>query len=155
MRIVSLVGALLIGMHAYAAPPPDASGKYSRWFQSLTVPGNPNLGCCTSADCRMVDSRWNAETQRHEARVIREVFSNALRNSVLYVDDPEAFQVAKRIWISKWIDRFGDIPEVWIEIPEARINHTSNPTGRAVLCWSITAHHHFNGVFCFVPFMAA
>jgi hypothetical protein len=155
MRIVWLVGMLLIGVHALAAPPPDVSGKYSNWFQSLTVPGVPNLGCCTAADCRMVDSRWNTETQRHEARVIREVFSNALKKSVLHVNNPEAFDAAKRIWIRNWTDRFGDTPEAWIEIPEARINHTSNPTGRAVLCWSTFALHHFNGVFCFVPFTAA
>ena len=155
MRLIWLLGALQIGVHAYAAPPPDASGKYSYWFQSLTVPGNPNLGCCSAADCRMVDSRWNTETQRHEARVIREVFSNALKNSVLYTNDSAAFEVAKGIWIRKWIERFGDTPEAWIEIPETRINHTANPTGRAVLCWSTFALHHFNGVFCFVPFTAA
>jgi hypothetical protein len=103
----------------------------------------------------MVDSRWNAKTQRHEARVMREVFSDALKSSVLYGNDQEAFEVAKRIWIRKWVDRFGDISEAWIEIPEARVNHTANPTGRAVLCWSTFVLHHFNGVFCFVPFTAA
>src|SRR5215472_2834626 len=116
MRIVWLVSMLLIGAQALAAPPPDATGSYSNWFQSLTVPGVPNLGCCTAADCRMVDSRWNTETQRYEARVIREVFSNALKYSVLYVDNPEGLEAAKRIWARNWIDRFGDTPEAWIEI---------------------------------------
>ena len=102
----------------------------------------------------MVESRWNAETQRYEARVMRDVFSNALRSSPLYVNDAEAFQKAQGIWISKWITAYGDVPETWIEIPEARINPTYNPTGRAVLCWS-TFYPEFNGVFCFIPFHAA
>jgi hypothetical protein len=154
MRFIWLFGALQVAAQAYAAPPPNASGQYSDWFQSLTVPGNASLKCCTAADCRTVDSRWNAETQRYEALVIREVFSNALKSSVLYADDNEAFAVAKRVWIRNWINRFGDTPETWIEIPEARINHTHNPMGRAVLCWS-TFLPYFNGVFCFVPFTAA
>jgi hypothetical protein len=155
MRIFFIVCVLQIGVLALAAPPPDASAKYSDWFQSLTVPGIPNLGCCTAADCRMVDSRWNSETQHHEARVIREVFSDALKSSVLYVNNHHAFEVARRIWIRNWIDRFGDAPEAWIEIPETRINHTPNPTGHAVLCWSIMTCYYFNGVFCFIPFDGA
>ena len=66
---------------------------------------------------------------------MRDVFSNALRNSPLYVNDTEAFQKAQGIWISKWITAYGDVPETWIDIPEARINPTYNPTGHAVLCW--------------------
>jgi hypothetical protein len=154
MRFAWLFGAVQIAVQAHAAPPPDANGQYRGWFQSLTVPGNSNLKCCTEADCRMVDSRWNTVTQRHEALVIREVFSNALGNSVLYVNDREAFERAKSVWVRNWIDRFGDTTEAWIEIPEARINHAPNPTGRAVLCWS-TFFATFNGVFCFIPFNAA
>jgi hypothetical protein len=154
MRFVWLFGALLITAQSYAAPPPDASGQYHDWFQSLTVPDNARLKCCTAADCRMVESRWNTETQRFEALVKREVFSNALRSSVLYANDNEAFAAAKRVWIRIWINRFGDTPETWIEVPESRVNHIQNPTGRAVLCWS-TFFPNFNGVFCFVPFTAA
>ena len=51
---------------------------------------------------------------------MRDVFSNALRNSPLYVNDAEAFQKAQGIWISKWITAYGDVPETWIEIPEAQ-----------------------------------
>ena len=50
-----------------------------------------------------------------------------------------------------WTARFGDKPEIWIEIPEAKVNHVSNPTGHAVLCWS-TFYPDFNGVFCFIPY---
>lgn len=102
----------------------------------------------------MVESRWNGWTQHYEAKVIREIFSNALQNSPLYVKDMAAYQTAKQIWISKWIAAFGDVPDTWIEIPEARINPTYNPTGRAVLCWS-TFYPDFNGVFCFVPYQGA
>lgn len=102
----------------------------------------------------MVESRWNSHTRHYEARVVREVFSNALRSSPLYETGPVAFQKAQRIWISKWIAAYGDVPATWIEIPEARINPTDNPTGHAVLCWS-TFNPYFNGVFCFIPFLAA
>ena len=101
----------------------------------------------------MVDSRCNDRTQHFEARVIREVFSNALQNSLLYEKDLPTFQIARQIWISKWTMRFGDVPDAWIEIPDARINPTHNPTGRAVLCWS-TFYPDFNGVFCFIPYQA-
>ena len=102
----------------------------------------------------MVKSRWNDQTLHYEAKVIREMFSNALQSSLLYRHDQAAFQAAKRIWLSKWITAYGDVPEAWIEIPDARINQTNNPTGRAVLCWS-TFYPDFNGVFCFIPFQAA
>jgi hypothetical protein len=154
MRFIWLVGALHVGMSAHAAAPPDASGQFHDWFRSLTVPGSPNAPCCSVADCRMVESRWNSQTQHYEARVARDVFSNALEKSPLYEKDLVAFQTAKQIWLSKWLAFFGDVPEAWIEIPEARINRTNNPTGRAVLCWSIF-YPHFNGVFCFIPFQAA
>ena len=102
----------------------------------------------------MVEFRWNSQTQHYEARVARDVFSNALEKSPLYEKDLVAFRTAKQIWLSKWLASFGDVPEAWIEIPEARINRTNNPTGRAVLCWS-TFYPDFNGVFCFIPFQAA
>jgi hypothetical protein len=51
------------------------------------------------ADCRMVDSRWNGRTQRYEAEVVRDTFSNALRNSALHENDTEAFSAALRVWI--------------------------------------------------------
>jgi hypothetical protein len=135
MRFIWLLGMLYFATSAHAAPPPDASGQYHDWFRSLTVPGL-STACCTVADCRMVESRWNGRTQHYEAKVVREIFSNALRNSPLYEKDPAAFQSARQIWLSKWLASFGDVPEAWIEIPDARINQASNPTGRAVLCWS-------------------
>jgi hypothetical protein len=54
------------------------------------------------ADCRMVESRWNDQTRHREAKVIREVFSNALRNSPRYEKDTSAYHVAKGIWIGNW-----------------------------------------------------
>jgi len=45
-------------------------------------------------------------------------------------------------------------PRYGVEIPEARVNLTYNPTGRAVLCWS-TFYSDFNGVLCFVPYQGA
>jgi hypothetical protein len=92
--------------------------------------------------------------QHYEAKVVRDVFSNALQNSPLYEKDLAAFQVAKRIWVSKWITSYGDVPEAWIEIPEVRINQINNPTGRSVLFWS-TFYPDFNGVFCFIPYHGA
>ena len=102
----------------------------------------------------MVESRWNDRTQHYEAKVTREVFSNALGNSPLYATDMAAFQAAKQIWISKWIAAYGDVAEAWIEIPHAKVYQTSNPTGRAVLCWS-TFYPDFNGVFCFIPYQGS
>jgi hypothetical protein len=152
--IRSIFSALVInvGLTAYANPPPDADGKFRDWFHSLKIPGSP-LGCCTVADCRMVEARWNGQTQQYEARVIREVFSDALRHSPLYQNDDEAYQAAKKIWMRDWTANYGDAAEVWIEIPEARINRAPNPTGHSVLCWSVFSPA-FNGVFCFVPFSA-
>ena len=152
--VSALLAALQVCVSAYAAPPPDATGQYHDWFRSLTVPGSPTTPCCTVADCRMVASRWNDQTQHYEARVIREVFSSALRNSVLYGKDLESYEKAKLVWIRNWTARFGDRPEAWIEIPEAKVSHVANPTGHAVLCWS-TFYPDFNGVFCFIPFEAA
>ena len=82
------------------------------------------------------------------------MFSNALGKSPLYESDVAAFQKSQRIWVSKWIAAYGDVAEAWIEIPEARINLTNNPTGHAVLCWS-TFYPDFNGVFCFIPYQGA
>ena len=58
------------------------------------------------------------------------------------------------IWMKHWTTKFGHNPYVWIEIPEAKINPVQNPTGHAVLCWSVF-NSEFNGVYCFVPFTAA
>jgi hypothetical protein len=154
MRFIWLIGALQVALSAQAVPPPDASGQYRDWFRSLTVPGSSSTPCCTVADCRTVASRWNDQSRHYEAKVIRELFSGALRNSPLYEKDPVAFQAARQIWMSKWAVAYGDEPEAWIEIPDVRINQTNNPTGDAVLCWS-TFYPDFNGVFCFIPYQGA
>lgn len=148
--IVVLAVALTIGKPAHAAPPPDSTGQFRDWFRGLRVPGSPYTMCCTIADCRMVDSRLNPATKRYEAKVVREKFQNALQHSVLYEHDSKAFEAASRDWVNSWIKRFGNISEVWIEIPQEKLNQIDNPTGRAVLCWSVW-YSDFNGVFCFVP----
>jgi hypothetical protein len=103
----------------------------------------------------MVEARWNSQTQRYEARVIREVFSNALAKWRTYMRNEASDLAATRdSWIKSWIANYGNVSETWIEIPEGRISHINNPTGRAVLCWS-TFYADFNGVFCFIPFHAA
>jgi hypothetical protein len=56
--------------------------------------------------------------------------------------------------MKRWISRHGDSPDVWIEVPEARVNPVQNPIGHAALCWSLF-NSEFNGVYCFVPFTAA
>jgi hypothetical protein len=150
VRFIRLSVTLLI---AVSATPPDSSGKYRDWFRSLTVPGS-STPCCTVADCRMVQSIWNDQTRHYEARLVRDVFSDALRSSPLYDADMDAFEKARRTWLSKWITAYGDVSETWIEIPEARINLVYNPTGSAVLCWS-TFNPDFNGVFCFIPYQGA
>ena len=151
MRLLSLLTVACLATSA--VPPPDADGRFRDWFHSLRVPGS-STPCCTVADCRMVASRWNVLTQHYEASVIREVFSNALRASPLYEQDTAAFRVAQRIWLDRWNAAYGDVPEIWIEIPEARVNPASNPTGRAVLC-RLTFYPDFNGVFCFIPYQGA
>jgi hypothetical protein len=81
MRTPWLISLLHLGASAYAAPPPDTDGKFRDWFQSLVVPGVPGTMCCSVADCRMVEARWDQRAQHHKAKVIRDVFSNALRHS--------------------------------------------------------------------------
>jgi hypothetical protein len=144
---------MYVGTLAYAAAPPDASGTFSDWFRSLTVPGIPGAPCCTVADCRMVEAMWNDRTRHYGARVVREKFSNSLGRPVLTQEDDEASQAARIAWMNRWTSRFGDSPDVWVEIPETKINTVRNPTGRAVLCWSVF-NSDFNGVYCFVPFTA-
>jgi hypothetical protein len=149
-----LIALLLVAASTRAAPPPNADPQFRDWFSSLRVPGSSFTPCCSVSDCRMVDSRWNGDTQHYEAKVVRDVFSNALRNNIFYENDTEAFNAALRVWIDSWIRTYGDVPETWIEIPEARVNSTYNPTGHAVLCWS-TFYSDFNGVFCFIPYQGA
>lgn len=148
--IAMLTAVLIIGKPAHTAPPPNSTGQFQDWFRSLRVPGSPYTMCCTIADCRMVDSRLNPTTKQYEAKVVRERFQNALQYSILYEHDGKASEATSRVWTMSWIERFGDISEVWIEIPQERINSIDNPTGHAVLCWSVW-YSDFNGVFCFVP----
>jgi DMSO/TMAO reductase YedYZ molybdopterin-dependent catalytic subunit len=154
MRAICSIVVLYVGASAYAAPPPDASGVFADWFKSLTVPGIPGAPCCTVADCRMVEAIWNDQTRHYEARVMREKFSNALDKPIVSQEDEAAHQTAKSAWMKRWIAMYGDTPDVWIEIPEAKVNLVQNPTGHAVLCWSVS-NGEFNGVYCFVPFTAA
>jgi hypothetical protein len=99
----------------------------------------------------MVESRWNDQTAHFEAKVIRDVFGNAPPRTS---GDSAAREKARYVWMWNWIAKFGDKPEIWIEIPEAKVNHASNPTGHAVLCWSAFPSN-FNGVFCFIPYQGS
>ncbi len=69
-RILSflfLAALILLGVsHVIAAPPPDADGRYSGWFQDLRQPGTGS-SCCSLADCRMTDYRGTP--QGYEALV--------------------------------------------------------------------------------------
>jgi hypothetical protein len=47
--------------------------------------------------------------------------------------------------MKRWISRHGDSPDVWIEVPEARVNPVQNPIGHAALCWSLF-NSEFNDV---------
>jgi hypothetical protein len=155
MRPIWLAMLLLGSASGHSAPPPDADGRFSEWFRNLTVPGSRDSPCCDVADCRMVDARWNSQTQHYEARVIREVFSNGLGKWRTYMRNEVSDLAATRdSWTKSWIATYGNVSEIWIEIPEGRTSHIYNPTGRAVLCWS-TFYRDFNGVFCFIPFHAA
>ena len=118
------------------------------------MPGSPDTLCCTVADCRMVEARWNDQTRHFGARVTRESFGSGLQNPIVSPEDNEAFQAAKDAWTRRWIAKFGDDPDVWIEIPDHKINAVQNPTGHAALCWSVF-NGESNGVYCFVPFTAA
>jgi hypothetical protein len=69
-------------------------------------------------------------------------------------EDDEAYSAAESAWVNRWITKYGESLYVWIEIPAAKVNPVQNPTGHAVLCWSIF-NSEFNGVFCFIPFQAA
>ena len=80
MRHIWYSAMLFIGMSGHAAPPPDLDGRFRDWFRSLRMPGSPDTICCTVADCRMVEARWNDQTQHFEARVTRELFSSRLQN---------------------------------------------------------------------------
>jgi hypothetical protein len=151
--VVTNFGFYPHGMSIYAAPPPDSDGRFKDWFRSLRVPGSHDMMCCSAADCRMIEAMWNDQTQHFEAKVTRERFSPGLQKPILNPEGDEAFQKAKDAWIRRWIARFGDKPDVWIEIPDRKINAVQNPTGHAVLCWSLF-NGESNGVYCFVPFTA-
>jgi hypothetical protein len=101
----------------------------------------------------MVEARWIDETQHFEARVTRKTFGRGLQNPILSPEDNDAAQAAQNAWTLRWIAKFGDNPDVWIEIPDRKINAVHNPTGHAVLCWSVF-NGESNGVYCFVPFTA-
>lgn len=141
-----------MAVSAHAAPPPDANGRFSDWFRSLVVPQS-RTPCCDVADCRMVESRWNSQTRHYEAKVVREMFGSALRNHIRG-EDKAGRQEVWNTWIRSWVQNFGETAEVWIEIPDDRINDVDNPTGHVVLCWTPFPNGS-NGVFCFVPFRAA
>src|SRR5579862_4607411 len=74
ISLILCLGALCVGASVHAAPPPDANGQFRDWFKSLLVPDYPGVPCCTVADCRMVEARWNAETRHHEAKLTRDAF---------------------------------------------------------------------------------
>jgi hypothetical protein len=154
MRAIWSIPVLCIGVSAHAAPPPNSSGIFADWFRSLRVPGIPGASCCTVADCRMVEAKWNDLTRHYEARVTREKFSNSLGRPILSNEDAEASEAARSAWINRWINKYGESPDVWVEIPDAKVNPVQNPTGQAVLCWSLF-NSEFNGVYCFMPFTAA
>ena len=136
---------------AYAVPSPDASAAFADWFRNLTVPGIPGAPRCTLADCRMVDAKWSEGTRHYEARVMREKFGNSLGRQILSQEDEDPQQAAKSARMKRWISRYGDRPDVWVEISDAKVNAVQNPTGHAVLCWSVF-NAEFNSVYCFVPF---
>lgn len=154
MHRIALIGLFCVSMPAPAVPPPDADGRFREWFRDLSVPGSPGTPCCTAADCRMVDHRWNDQTRRYEARVTPQAFGNTISRSSMSQADEEAVEMARNAWMQRWAAKYGDSNEAWIDIPESRVNPVANPTGHAVLCWSVF-NRESNGVYCFVPFSAA
>jgi hypothetical protein len=150
VRTIYAIVLACLCVTARAAPPPDASGRFSDWFRSLAVPGNRGIMCCTAADCRMVASRWNDLTHHHEANVEREKFVYRPSRPALSQEDENAYEGARGAWTAQWVRRYGNADNVWIEVPDDKINAVPNPTGHSVLCWSV-----FAGVYCFVPFVAA
>ena len=48
MRAVLTTCAVYVGASAYAAPPPDANGRFADWFKSLKVPDVSGSMCCNS-----------------------------------------------------------------------------------------------------------
>ena len=154
MRFIWYLALATIALSVSAAPPPDANGQFRDWFRSLMVPGLPDAPCCTLADCRMVEARWNDRTLHYEAMVARETFVSVPGKPIRSQQDDEAIQVARNAWTARWSARYGDTSAVWIEVPEAKINPAQNPTGHAVLCWSLL-NAEFNGVFCFIPYQGA
>ena len=105
-------------------------------------------------DRRMVEVRWNNLTNRYETDVVRESFMYTPFSRILSPEDDDAYQIARRAWMRRWVSIYGDRSDVWIEIPESRVKPIQNPTGHPVLCWSVF-NSESNGVFCFVPFTAA
>jgi hypothetical protein len=107
MRFIWFLGLLHIAISAHAAPPPDASGQFSDWFRSLTVPGILGAPCCTMANCRMVEARWNDWTRHYEAQVTRERFSTTAWKQILSQGTGEAYQAARNAWMRQWLSRYG------------------------------------------------
>ena len=65
--------------------------------------------CCTMADCRMVEARWNDRTQHYEAQVTRERFSTTTWKRMLSEESREAYQAARSAWMRQWLSRYGPL----------------------------------------------
>lgn len=98
-----------------AAPPTDFERTHSEWFRSLRQPDHPAMGCCDLSDCRMVETRVNA-SGNYEALLTPQTHGQV-----------------------------GMFEPTWVEIPMDKTVFTSNPTGKAVACWTPV-----RGIICFV-----
>lgn len=131
MRIAPCcIALLLLAVPAYARPPqePAQDPVIRSWFESLHRDLD-NTPCCAESDCRMVDE-FKMTDGNYVVKARRKDF-------VMNPIDAEAWD---RAWPGK--------DETWIAIPPGKLSiRTDNPTGSAVLCYSVLAHQ----VFCYVP----
>jgi hypothetical protein len=58
--LLALALPIVCASLALAAPPPGANRALSRWFGSLTQPGN-GLPCCSISGCRVTQARATPE----------------------------------------------------------------------------------------------
>lgn len=121
--LCAVFGAAIIA-RAVAAPPPPGSEDYEQlmpyasWI-SARAANNGGL-CCSISDCRVVPFR--TQGSQFEAFIAH----HDLRGFV----------------------KFPGGPDRWIAVPTDVIKHESNPTGRAIACWSAYRTEE-DGYYCF------
>lgn len=128
---VLLVLGLLLAISIVPVFSHDASDPDAEWYQSLRVPGVPNMNgiagtsCCNGGQARDADCK-NVEVRQRKGHW-------------------EAWIDSKTFPESKYSPIYGHAPNDWVMVPDEVIIHgKNNPTGGFVACW------YNSSIRCFV-----